>query len=63
MHHEFMFAIHNTFVVVLAAEVKICLLYIVQARLSVGDIVECTIKRFVYFGIFVEVGLVPCTAV
>jgi hypothetical protein len=58
------------------AEVNICLLYvtriclhgihyslIVQARLTVGDIVECTIKRFVYFGIFVEVGLVPSTAV
>lgn len=28
-----------------------------QAKLNVGDIVECTIKRFVYFGIFVEVGL------
>ncbi|KAK3151960.1 hypothetical protein QOZ80_2BG0152630 [Eleusine coracana subsp. coracana] len=30
-----------------------------MARLSVGDIVECTIKRFVYFGIFVEVEGVP----
>ena len=30
-----------------------------QAKLNVGDIVQCTIKRFVYFGIFVEVGPVP----
>ncbi|KAE8776513.1 30S ribosomal protein S1 [Hordeum vulgare] len=30
-----------------------------MARLSVGDIVTCTIKRFVYFGIFVEVEGVP----
>jgi ribosomal protein S1 len=30
---------------------------ILQARLNVGDIVTCTIKRFVYFGIFVEVDL------
>nr|AGT16201.1 S1 RNA-binding domain-containing protein [Saccharum hybrid cultivar R570] len=30
-----------------------------MARLSVGDIVQCTIKRFVYFGIFVEVEGVP----
>ncbi|KAG8076519.1 hypothetical protein GUJ93_ZPchr0006g40649 [Zizania palustris] len=26
-----------------------------MAKLNVGDIVECTIKRFVYFGIFVEI--------
>ncbi|KAL5199733.1 hypothetical protein ABZP36_020936 [Zizania latifolia] len=30
-----------------------------MARLNVGDIVECTIKRFVYFGIFVEIEGVP----
>uniref|UniRef100_J3L8X8 S1 motif domain-containing protein n=2 Tax=Oryza brachyantha TaxID=4533 RepID=J3L8X8_ORYBR len=30
-----------------------------MAKLNVGDIVECTIKRFVYFGIFVEVEGVP----
>ncbi|OEL37461.1 hypothetical protein BAE44_0001520 [Dichanthelium oligosanthes] len=30
-----------------------------MARLSVGDIVQCTIKRFVYFGIFVEVEGIP----
>ncbi|XP_047080707.1 uncharacterized protein LOC124691474 [Lolium rigidum] len=30
-----------------------------MARLNVGDIVTCTIKRFVYFGIFVEVEEVP----
>ncbi|CAD6340865.1 unnamed protein product [Miscanthus lutarioriparius] len=30
-----------------------------MARLNVGDIVQCTIKRFVYFGIFVEVEGVP----
>ncbi|KAG8057884.1 hypothetical protein GUJ93_ZPchr0002g26755 [Zizania palustris] len=30
-----------------------------MARLNVGDIVECIIKRFVYFGIFVEVEGVP----
>ncbi|KAJ1277523.1 hypothetical protein BS78_04G010900 [Paspalum vaginatum] len=30
-----------------------------MARLIVGDIVQCTIKRFVYFGIFVEVEGVP----
>ncbi|XP_010233701.1 uncharacterized protein LOC100843989 isoform X2 [Brachypodium distachyon] len=30
-----------------------------MARLNVGDIVTCTIKRFVYFGIFVEVEGVP----
>nr|AGT15886.1 heat shock factor protein [Saccharum hybrid cultivar R570] len=33
--------------------------FIGQARLNVGDIVQCTIKRFVYFGIFVEVEGVP----
>jgi ribosomal protein S1 len=32
-----------------------------QARLNVGDIVQCTIKRFVYFGIFVEVR--PVTSI
>ncbi|KAL6848379.1 hypothetical protein ACP4OV_021673 [Aristida adscensionis] len=32
---------------------------ILMARLNVGDIVQCTIKRFVYFGIFVEVEGVP----
>jgi len=30
-----------------------------MAKLNVGDIVQCTIKRFVYFGIFVEVEGVP----
>jgi predicted RNA-binding protein with RPS1 domain len=30
-----------------------------MAKLNVGDIVTCTIKRFVYFGIFVEVEEVP----
>ncbi|CAL5024728.1 unnamed protein product [Urochloa decumbens] len=30
-----------------------------MATLNVGDIVQCTIKRFVYFGIFVEVEGVP----
>ncbi|XP_062224326.1 uncharacterized protein LOC133922837 [Phragmites australis] len=30
-----------------------------MARLNVGDIVQCTIKRFVYFGIFVEVEGAP----
>lgn len=30
-----------------------------MARLNVGDIIQCTIKRFVYFGIFVEVEGVP----
>ncbi|CAM0947898.1 unnamed protein product [Alopecurus aequalis] len=30
-----------------------------MARLNVGDIVTCHIKRFVYFGIFVEVEGVP----
>ncbi|KAF0934371.1 hypothetical protein E2562_025000 [Oryza meyeriana var. granulata] len=30
-----------------------------MTRLNVGDIVGCTIKRFVYFGIFVEVEGVP----
>jgi hypothetical protein len=34
---------------------------IMQARLNVGDIVQCTIKRFVYFGIFVEVR--PVTSI
>ncbi|RLM78670.1 uncharacterized protein C2845_PM12G00890 [Panicum miliaceum] len=30
-----------------------------MAKLNVGDIVQCTIKRFVYFGIFVEVEGIP----
>ncbi|XP_062217952.1 uncharacterized protein LOC133918214 isoform X2 [Phragmites australis] len=30
-----------------------------MARLNVGDIVQCTIKRLVYYGIFVEVEGVP----
>lgn len=70
LHHEFMTEDHNIFVVPLTVETEIHFLYsliglhgiqylILQARLNVGDIVQCTIKRFVYFGIFVEVDPVP----
>lgn len=31
------------------------MLLLLQAKLSVGDVVKCCIKKITYFGIFVEV--------
>lgn len=30
--------------------------FVLQARLSVGDVVKCCIKKITYFGVFVEVN-------
>lgn len=32
------------------------MLFLLQANLSVGDLVKCCIKKITYFGIFVEVN-------
>ena len=43
------------------AVIYLCWFYevILQAKLSVGDVVKCCIKKITYFGIFVEV-IMPC---